>query len=171
MVQAAQIRNKIMDALDRVEQRLAGTMAEGTAQEAGQAAELAARVAAKSDELAGCRSRNGRLRTRLDRLGQKYADLSINHAEQMQALSGEIIALRQANGELLEQSRVLRASLDAGTLGADEVNNLMQAELNALRAERELERRELRIVEQELENILELGEADEDRAVSPAEEA
>lgn len=166
MIQTAQIRSKIMDALDHLEARLAGTGGDGAGQ-----ADLAAQVATKTGELAGCRSRNGKLRTRVRRLEQKYADLSIEHARQIQSLAAEIAALRQTNGDLLQQSEALRAGLDAGTVGAEAINHLMQAELNALRAERELERRELRIVEQELENILELNEADEDRDPSPTEEA
>ena len=79
--------------------------------------------------------------------------------EQLDLQSLEMLRLKKANTKLIEANRQLREGTEAKVIEPSTINRAMAAELEALRAERAVERAEMEGVLGELKPIVAAGEA------------
>ncbi len=92
---------------------------------------------------------------KLDQLGQE-------HAAALEELTQDIDRLRAAQACVESLNATLNRAIESGAVSPDMVDSALKAQLDAIHAERALEKTELAIVQGELENILELGQQDLD---------
>ncbi len=167
MSQELQVKDRIFDAIARLETiHAAGVKAPVSSNpdaENGQSDdEITERMVAdeelSEEKMAALRERLRAIRTKFITMQKMLDDEREKHRSELDELNESMTHLRQSYAALSAQHDKLQEALRWGTVDAGTIDKNMAAELNALRAERSLERQELLMVQRQLEAFLKLGE-------------
>ncbi len=158
----AELERRLSAALDRIR---IGLAAQASAPKAGvsvDTADLEARVERLQVELAAEKQAvadlEARVKTLKERQESKIADLSAAAEaakSQVIALAADLQALRETHAEVRVTSDRLRSAAETGVVEPELINRAMQAELEALRAERQTDAAEIAAVLAALAPIIE----------------
>ncbi|MDF1855466.1 hypothetical protein [Pseudooceanicola sp.] len=140
-----ELQGRIQTALDRIGDAVAGIdSAKAAAPQVDPAALMALQQALESEKLANAQLEE-RLRTlkarQEDAANQTDRALADQRAAMVQ-LDQDLQRLRMANDQLRDSNRALREANETGVGEPDLINSAMQAELDALRAARSVDRSE-----------------------------
>lgn len=157
MSDLVELERRLTAAMARIAQ---GVEALGTGPD-GQVAELEAAKAQLETALEEEKTANAQLEARVQVLKEREAALS-EAADQMEALKSrfgaldqEVQGLKAVNAQLRENNQALRAANRSALPEPELINRGMQIELEALKAERDLERQEVEAVIAELKPLVE----------------
>lgn len=158
----AELERRLSAALDRIR---IGLAAQASAPKPGvsvDTADLEARVERLQVELAAEKQAvadlEARVKTLKERQESKIADLSAaaeTAKSQVIALAADLQHLRETHAELRVMADRLRSAAEAGAVQPELINRAMQAELDALRAERQTDAAEIAAVLAALAPIIE----------------
>jgi len=154
MSQLDELQSRITAALDRISQGLEEMSAGG----GPGAEELDSLKQQLEDEKLASAQLEERLKRMKDKLDEARAELEAagdGQRAEMQKLDNELQSLRRANQHLRENNKALREANAAGVAEPHLINKAMLAELEGLRAARNVDRAEAEAVMAELTRMIE----------------